>query len=79
MKSLLRQAREARGLTVEEVAAMLGIPPGYYSQIERGERSVSAERAKQIASALGVSVEAVFTPLRYARRVGTCSRSDSLA
>lgn len=77
MKSLLRQARESRGLTVEEVAAQLGIPPGYYSQIERGERSVSAERAERIARVLGVSVESVFTPLRYARRLGPCSRQDS--
>ncbi|WP_342505906.1 helix-turn-helix transcriptional regulator [Sporosarcina sp. FSL K6-2383] len=66
--SLLRKARLATGLSLEDSAKMVGIPAGYLSQIENGKRQVSSERASQIASVYQVVREEIFLPSRYAVR-----------
>lgn len=69
MDSLVRSARVAAGLSMEEAARYLGIPSGYLSEIESGKRRVSPERAEQIAELYGVSREAIFLPCRYVCRM----------
>ncbi|WP_029422147.1 helix-turn-helix transcriptional regulator [Alicyclobacillus macrosporangiidus] len=68
MASLVRQARIAAGLTIEQAAKRLGIPGGYLSEIETGKRQVSAARAEQIANLYGVKREEIFSPSRFAIR-----------
>ena len=59
----LRQWREAKGWTVQEVADLLGMDETLLSRMERGLRPVSAERRVSIARALGARVRDLFEPL----------------
>lgn len=68
MSSLPKIARLEAELSIEEAAKLLGIPAGYLSQIENGQRQVSAERAEQIAQLYKKSKEEIFLPSRYAIR-----------
>lgn len=52
--ALLNIGRKISGITI---ANKLGITPQYYYDIERGERTLSAEFAAKIADILGVSVD----------------------
>lgn len=49
----LRLARIKKGLPQSEIAKQAGLSLSTYSSIEKGERAVNIERAKQIATALG--------------------------
>lgn len=53
------------GISIEEAAKKLGISGGYLSQIEKGQRQVSTERADQIAKLYGKKKEEIFLPTRY--------------
>ncbi|QVY60972.1 helix-turn-helix transcriptional regulator [Cytobacillus gottheilii] len=69
--SLPKQARLQAGLSIENAAKLLNISGGYLSQIENGQRQISAERAKEIAKLYNMSTEEIFLPSRYAiREVG---------
>lgn len=58
----LRGAREAKGLTLRDVAGELGLSVPFISDIERGHRSIAPERRQAFAMAVDVSVEHL-TPL----------------
>ena len=53
----LKNAREAAGLTQEQVAKMLGVPRPAISDMESESRKVSAGELKQLAEIYKVSVE----------------------
>lgn len=59
-KTLLKKAREAAGLTQEEVAYGVGISIRSYKQYESGERLPKVDKAKVIAEVLGRPVEEIF-------------------
>jgi transcriptional regulator with XRE-family HTH domain len=72
--SSVKQARNEAGMSIEEAARHLGISAGYLSQIEKGQRQVSADRAEEIANLYRKSKEEIFLPSRYAiREVGEIS------
>src|SRR5258707_15866782 len=52
----LREAREAAGLTQEQVAKLLGIPRPAISEMESETRNVSAGELKQLAACYKVSL-----------------------
>lgn len=52
MKLRVRELREAKGLTVEQLADRVGISKGYLSEIERGVKVVNSRRLDQLAAAL---------------------------
>ncbi|MER2190654.1 MAG: helix-turn-helix transcriptional regulator [Solibacillus sp.] len=52
MRVWLKNIREEKGLTQENVASMVGISRSTYGHIESGERGVTVSNAKKIASAL---------------------------
>ena len=52
----VREARSARGLTLEELATAAGISRATLSNLERGEHSPSLNAATDVARALGVSL-----------------------
>ena len=60
--------RKQAGYNIDEAAKILGIPMGYLSHIENGKRSVSSERANQIAKLYGKKTDEIFLPLRYSVR-----------
>jgi transcriptional regulator with XRE-family HTH domain len=74
LTTILRKMRKERGLTIPYMAKRLGIPEGYYSEIETGKKTVSDERAQAIADVLNVDKNEIFLPSRFAlREVGTDS------
>ena len=66
--SKVKQARIEAGLSIEQAARLLNIPAGYLSQIENGQRQVSAERAEEIANLYRKKRDEIFLPSRYAIR-----------
>ena len=67
----IRKLRESRDYNQENMGAELGITPGAYAKIERGETDPSATRLLQIADILKVDVSIFFhdNNLRPASRV----------
>lgn len=66
----IRQAREARGLTMSGLARAAGLSAGAVSRIERGERAPGAATLQALAQALGVRASSLLdeaeTPLPQA-------------
>lgn len=60
-----KEMRIKFGISIEEAAKKLRISGGYLSQIEKGQRQISAERADEIANLYGVKKEDIFLPTRY--------------
>lgn len=60
---LIRQARLAAGLTLEDVSARVGITPGALSHIESGRRLPYPQNAARIAEVLSLSVEEILSAL----------------
>lgn len=56
----IRDLRKAQHLTITDLANKLGRSVGYISQIERNITSISIDRLKQIAEALGVQISWFF-------------------
>lgn len=56
----IRQLRQAKGLTLRDLARLSGRSIGYLSQIERGSVQPSLSTLKNIADALGVEVNWFF-------------------
>jgi transcriptional regulator with XRE-family HTH domain len=54
---LLREYREERNLTQGNIAECVGVSVPYLSDLERGNRSFSAERLSSIAGALKLGTE----------------------
>ena len=60
---IIRAARRASGLTLEEVAEQVGVTAGALSHIESGRRLPSPSNAVAIAAAVGLSAEEVLVAL----------------
>ena len=56
---VLREAREAAGLTQEAVAAKAAMDRAYVSEIERGRASPSVDRLFRICKAIGVRASTI--------------------
>jgi transcriptional regulator with XRE-family HTH domain len=56
----IRTIRRRRGLTLEEVSAMVGITAGYLSQVERGIAVPALAPLKRIADCLNVRLADLF-------------------
>lgn len=54
--SAIRRFREKKGLTMAELGELIGVSHTTISRYERGSRTPSAEKLRDIAQALGVSV-----------------------
>ncbi len=63
MRGYLREKREQRGLTQQDMASRLDISLSYYNQIENGDRQKNLELllADKIAHFLGVSIDFIIT------------------
>ena len=66
--SILRQAREAKGLSQAEVGIKLGITSAAVGHYEKGIAKPPFERAKKLARMLGIDVAAIQVSSRAQRR-----------
>jgi len=65
----LRQAREKRGWSQEELAYKCGLHRTYIGSVERGEYNISLLSLRKIADALGISLpEALAAAVAPRRR-----------
>jgi transcriptional regulator with XRE-family HTH domain len=62
---ILKQRRQALGLTLYEVSKGSGVSTSYMGRIEKGERFPSAEILKKIADQLGYNESEIFTLAGY--------------
>ena len=53
----IREIREARTLTQDQLADRSGVSKGFLSDIENGKRNPSSEYVLKIANALGASID----------------------
>jgi DNA-binding XRE family transcriptional regulator/quercetin dioxygenase-like cupin family protein len=82
MGERLRKSRQARGLTLRELATRLGVSPSMISQIETGRASPSVSTLYAIATELDVSLdELLFNDRRVAaeRAADSAPTTDSSA
>lgn len=57
----LKNIREKKGLTIENLAQLAGISTGYLCHLERGSRkNPSIKVMKNIARALNIDIEEIF-------------------
>ncbi len=56
LASMVREARETKGVTMRELADRLGRPHTVISKIESGERRVDLVELEAICDALGISL-----------------------
>ena len=68
MTTPLRQARERRNLTIQQVAAAVGIDTGNLSRIERGLQVPSKELTEKLAKYFGGEITElqIIYPERFA-------------
>ena len=60
-KNKVKKYREARGLTLKELAQMSGVSAGYLCHLEKGKRdNPSTEVMENIAIALGKTIPEIF-------------------
>lgn len=60
MKTLLKNAREKKGLKTREVAQLLGIDQALISKFENGSRKPTREQIKKLASILDIDFETLM-------------------
>ena len=58
--SVIRNLRQNRGISQEELADLCGLHRTYISDVELGKRNVSLENIERIAKALNVSLTEIF-------------------
>jgi len=56
----VREQRNAKGISQEELAMRIDTDQAYVSRIEAGQMNVTLETAEQIAAALSVDVSVFF-------------------
>jgi transcriptional regulator with XRE-family HTH domain len=58
----LRAYRDARGLSQEAFAEVLGVHRTYMGGVERGERNLTLKSLERIAGRIGIEPLALLTP-----------------
>lgn len=59
----LKQCRERKGITQEQLAELVGLSPGYISSIERSEKFPRIDKLIQILNTLEISADSIFIDL----------------
>lgn len=61
----VQAARQALGISQEELAFRAGLHRTYIGMVERAERSISLQNAKKIADALNVKIDTLLENDQY--------------
>ena len=61
----VQAARQALGISQEELAFRAGLHRTYIGMVERAERSISLQDAKKIADALNVKIDTLLENDQY--------------
>lgn len=64
----LREAREGKGLSLEDMAERLGITKTTYYNYESNQRSIPVDMAERIAAILNIKYNDIFLPSRVTIR-----------
>jgi transcriptional regulator with XRE-family HTH domain len=56
LQVLLREFREAKGLTQRDIAKRLGVPQSFVSKYESGERRLDLPELRQVCTALEITL-----------------------
>lgn len=56
MKLRIKELRQAKGMTIDDLAAVVGISRSYVNELETGKKTINGRRLEQFAAALGVTV-----------------------
>ncbi|EJR92644.1 helix-turn-helix domain-containing protein [Bacillus mycoides] len=64
-KTTVREYRESKGLSINELSKGAKIPVSTLYDVETGRRSLKANKAKKIAEFLEVPIETLFKPTYY--------------
>lgn len=72
LRTLIREYREAAGLTQVELAERIGETQSYVSKVERGERRLDLVQLRLFCEAFGVSIRDFVC--RFEEGVGTLNR-----
>ncbi|MBT2578046.1 helix-turn-helix transcriptional regulator [Bacillus sp. ISL-8] len=64
-KTTVREYRESKGLSINELSKGAKIPVSTLYDVETGRRSLKANKAKKMAEFLEVPIEALFKPTYY--------------
>ncbi|HLP90541.1 MAG TPA: helix-turn-helix transcriptional regulator [Nostocaceae cyanobacterium] len=56
----IRQLRQIRGISQENLAHLSGLDRSYIGGVERGERNISLINIQKIANALNISLRELF-------------------
>lgn len=73
---LVRVLRKRKGLTLEQLAAEVGLSKGHLSRYERGEKSLSVSSLMRLAKVLGSSVSALLGEVPQADLVHLVRATD---
>ena len=76
-----REARERLGLTQAQVAKKVGLVPGVYGRIERGDMMPSVPSLRRICLVLGISSDALLNlkPSQVAAKVDEAPSEKTLS
>jgi transcriptional regulator with XRE-family HTH domain len=79
----IREARQRRGMSLEQVAEETGLTKGFISQVERNLTSVSVASLVNICNAIGLRIGSLFEParrdlIRHADRPGINFGSENV-
>lgn len=72
----LREAREMRGMTQQQIADLMKIDKSTYCGYETGKRQPDVQKIKQIANILGVSGDDLLETKKAAPEKGTASDDE---
>lgn len=59
-RKVLKQFRKQKGLSVQEIADLIGVSASFYYKIEQGIRDPIMEKAQKIAQVLESTVDELF-------------------
>jgi len=59
----VKEFRQARGLSQEELARFVGLDTGYISGIEKGEKDISIEMIQKLSIAFKINISDLFEGL----------------
>lgn len=68
MGKTLRELREERGLTQEDMAKLINVTLVGYHFYETGKRNIPANKAIEIANFFGIKIDDIFLPNTFSIR-----------